>query len=343
MQYFTFPSTIEAHEFPLQSVVQSLVDGLKVRVGKTDYLVGNLALNEGVSAHKVINSDPEDLDYQVVGQAGLLLVAKKVTGPISLTVGFPYTTYQEYAQKAAGHFRGSKEVQYETFRFGKAHQQKLSVHVEKIDTIPEILGCATFARHQQDLADDFFVASLGYGTFEAARVHAGGLVERSVVSTHGLRFAVNSAMREIQKQYYLDLRNEHQFDKFFQANSLIVKRKRVDLSTYRKQAIKRYFAEVIAPALRNRWKDDDFFNAETIVLVGGGALYPEAVDAFTGEFADVIRVLVPETPLLAAATGYTLWAQRNASNGNVPVGMDIGNAYTAIGIIEPDNEKAEDF
>jgi len=334
MKCYSFPSAIEAHDYKMQSVVPHLVDGLKIQLNGSRYLVGELALREGVAPHKIINSDPAEVDYQLLGQAGLLLAGKELSSAVALTVGFPYTTFQRYAAAAAAVFKGTREIEYEVFSFGRANVQKLSLHVEKVEAIPEILACATFVKEQKVYGSPVFVVSLGYGTMEAALVGPGGLVERTLVSTHGLRFAVQSVMRELQKEHYLDMRTEHQFDRYFQANSLVIRRKKVDLAAIRREAIRKYYTDVISPAIRNRWTDDDFYQAGALVLVGGGAAYPEMVACFSEEFADVLTVQAPAEPALAAVSGYTLWSRRNVVDGLVPVGLDIGNAYTAVGIAD---------
>jgi hypothetical protein len=63
-------------------------------------------LNEGLSPHKLINSSPEDTDYQLLAKAAMLIIQDKVEQPVTITTGFPYSTYYIYKEKAIEFFSG---------------------------------------------------------------------------------------------------------------------------------------------------------------------------------------------------------------------------------------------
>jgi len=53
---YTFPSVFEGNNTDLRNVSPDLINGLKVYHNGDGYVIGNLALTEGVSPHKNINS-----------------------------------------------------------------------------------------------------------------------------------------------------------------------------------------------------------------------------------------------------------------------------------------------
>src|SRR5690606_35666060 len=160
-------------------------------------------------------------------------------------------------------------------------------------------------RHlEQNSARKFFVISMGYGTMEAILSTEGGLVQRSSISTFGLRYAVNALTRELQKDYYLDLKTEHQIDQYFSDGTIFLNRKRLDLRELRKQVLTQYFRDVVSPSLRKAFTDTDFAKAEDLYLAGGGANYVDLVNLIKQEFDGVLNVHVPENPEQLASIGY---------------------------------------
>jgi plasmid segregation protein ParM len=92
----TFSSLIENNNSALNNTAADLLNGLKILHENQWYICGNLALTEGQSPHKLINSSPNDLDYQLLIKAAMLLVAEQVEQPVTITTGFPYATYRIY-------------------------------------------------------------------------------------------------------------------------------------------------------------------------------------------------------------------------------------------------------
>ena len=110
------------------------------------------------------------------------------------------------------------------------------------------------------------MGSLGYGTFEACLSQDSGIVQRSMISTAGIRYAIDVAMKEMMQSYYLGMQSEHQFDKDFQRGEIVVNRRRIDMTDIRRRALRRYYHDVISPVLRNRWTDKDFDRSTTLLL-----------------------------------------------------------------------------
>ena len=96
MKSYCFPSTYEFTNQELSNVANNLLDGIKIKINENDYIVGNLALREGYSPHKNINSAPTEEEYQLLLKAGLLLAASQGDFAMNLTVGFPFSTYMLY-------------------------------------------------------------------------------------------------------------------------------------------------------------------------------------------------------------------------------------------------------
>jgi len=332
MKQFVFPSVVESHNIELRNVAADLVHGIKVFENDTGYIVGHLALSEGHSPHKAINSAPEDLDYRLLLKSGLLLAATVVDDPLVVTLGFPFSTYQINRDGVNGVLGKEFTIDYDTSPYGGRGRQSKTVEIEKLDVIPEVIASIIGARKgSMTQKGSFFMASLGYGTFEACLTSESGIVQRTMVSTQGMRYAIDIAMREMMQKYYLGLRTEHQFDQAFQRGTITVNRKRIDLTEIRSRALRRYYEDVISPVLRNTWADDDFSGTTTMILAGGGALYPELVSGFQDEFGGVVAVSVAEDPLTLASTGYCLRSQGlNRGETGAAVGLDIGNAQTVL-------------
>jgi len=113
----------------------------------------------------------------------------------------------------------------------------------------------------------------------------------------------------------------------------MLNRKRIDITEIRKIALKRYFRNVIASAIRNLWTDEDFGKTDTLVIAGGGALYTDLMDCFDEEYGDTLNIRVLDDPLTAASRGYCIHSVEVTGDQNsVAVGLDIGNANTVVTI-----------
>ena len=147
------------------------------------------------------------------------------------------------------------------------------MNVGKVEIIPEIMGCTTAIREGNlQEKENFFIVSLGYGTCEAVVSTRAGLINRSAVSTHGIRHAVNLLANELSKNFYLNLKTEHQIDVAFQKGNITVNRVKHNILDIREKVLKMYYNEIVAPNLRKAFIDDDFNKCTKMYLVGGGAL-----------------------------------------------------------------------
>lgn len=352
LKSYNFPSVYEATNQELANVAENILDGIKINIEDTDYIVGNLALVEGYSPHKNINASPNDEEYVLLSKAGLLLTQPKGEEEIYLTTGFPFATYMLYRDKAVEALQGRHIINYDASTFGGPNSTRREVNVGKVEVIPEIMGC-TVAIREGDLQekDNFFIVSLGYGTCEAAVSTRAGLINRSAVSTHGIRHAVNLLANELAKNFYLNLKTEHQIDVAFQRGSITVNRIKQNILDIREKVLKMYYQEIIAPNLRRAFTDDDFNKCSKMYLVGGGALYPELVNCFREEYGDIVDVIIYPEPEKCASQGYCLNSRLkvNVSKNSIPanvaadeikifrnpqlaVGIDIGNANTCVTI-----------
>ncbi|MCF8261522.1 MAG: ParM/StbA family protein [Melioribacteraceae bacterium] len=325
-----FPSILEKHDQELKNIFRDLISGLRIHHNGEKYVVGQLALTEGVSPHKIINSYPSDTDFQVLMKAALLLASAKTEGPINLTLGFPYSTYMINREEAIQFLSGKQEISYDQFSIGKSISKTVTVEVDSVDVTPEIIGCGSAVRAEMQTSDNVFVANLGYGTFEACLTNETGIVDRTVISAQGLHYAIHDSMAELKRKYYLGMKNDHQYDFNFQKGFVFLNRKKVDLTGMRKKSLTKYYNELISPTIRNTWKDADFENTEKLVIAGGGAFYQDLVDLFKEEFGSFLKVEIFQNPHEAVAKGYCSQSKKKAGTGNTAVGVDLGNAQTVV-------------
>ena len=252
---------------------------------------------EGYSPHKNINPAPTDHEYKLLTNAALLLTQPKGEEEIYLTTGFPFSTYMLYRDKALEVLQGRHIINYDASTFGGPANARREVNVGKVEIIPEILGCTVAIREGSlQEKDNFFIVSLGYGTCEAVVSTRAGIINRSAISTHGLRHAVNLLANELAKNFYLNLKTEHQIDVAFLQGSITVNRVKHNILDIREKVLKMYYQEIIAPNLRKAFTDDDFNKCSKMYLVGGGALYPEIVQCFKEEFGEFVSVEVYPEP-----------------------------------------------
>jgi plasmid segregation protein ParM len=338
---FIFPSVFEENYREYEKVAGTFLEAIKiVNFKERDYIIGELALKEGNSPHKFLNSSADDLDYQLLGLIGLLVATQGNYSKLVVTAGFPFISYQSYKNGAIDFFKGSHEINFDSRPLGGQELETVRFSVPEVDVISEVDGCVKAIRNGETKEkDNFFVASIGYGTFELAFSSPTGLIHRTTCSSKGLMYAVNILENELQKKHYLNLLTEQQIERAFQRGRMIINRKNTDLTKLREKALKSYYSEVISPALRKKFTDEDFYRSQKLYLVGGGAMYDIIVDSFKEEFKDILEVIVYPEPQLAASKGYCynsmerikekITTLENKENYTC-VGLDLGNNNTVV-------------
>ena len=352
MKSYNFPSAYEITNQELSHVADSLLDGMKIRVNNNEYILGDLALREGYSPHKNINSGPKDEEYQLLMQAGLLLASSQAKGTLNVTVGFPFSTYMLYRDGVRNLLGDKQLVVYDAGTFSEGGFTTKEISIANIDVIPEIIGCITAIREGATReTGNFFMVSLGFGTCEAVVSTPSGILNRSAVSMNGIRYAVKLFEHELAKKYYLDLKTEHQLDVLFQQGRITINRLRHDVADLRKKVLRMYYNDVISPRLRKAFTDDDFGKCNQMYIAGGGAYYQDLIDCFKEEFGDILTISVYPEPDKCASHGYCinskLMAKTKAENldtidpdaflknsSQSAVGLDVGNANTCISVCE---------
>jgi plasmid segregation protein ParM len=343
---FVIPSVFEENSTEFHKVAENFVDGIKIiDFDGKDYLVGNLALREGSVPHKLINTSVYEIDYQLMAITGLVVATMGRYTRLAVTAGFPFTTYQSYRKDAEKFLLNRFDISFDSRTFGGHKVEKSSFQVDNIEIMNEVDGCVKAIREGiQQEKNNFFIASLGYGTFEIAQSMPKGIVQRTSYSTKGLHYAVNIVENELKKEYYLNLQTEQQIERAFQRGLIVLDRKRINLKELRLKALRSYYNEVISPAIKRKFMNEDFINTDRIYLVGGGAMYPELVDLFKEEFHSILDVIVYPEPYLCAGRGYfqsiskaKLTSDFDSKENTAYVGLDIGNSNTVVYISTPDN------
>jgi plasmid segregation protein ParM len=345
---FVIPSAFEENSTEFHKVADNFVEGIKIMdFNGKDYLVGSLALREGNSPHKLINSSAAEIDYQLLALTGLVISTMGTFSKLVVTAGFPFTTYQSYKKDAEKFFQGNFNVNFDTRTIGGNNVEKASFQIESVDIMTEIEGCIKAIReNEQKEKNNFFVASLGYGTFEIAQSTPKGIIHRTTHSTKGIHYAVDMVEAELEKEYYLNMLTQQQMERAFQRGVIVLDRKRISLKDLRQKALTRYYNEIVSPAIRRKFTNEDFTNTDRLYLVGGGAMHPELVDQFKQEFQGVLEVIEYPDPFLCAGQGYCLQSMAKAkNNGDIEsrentayVGLDIGNSNTVIVVNTVDHE-----
>lgn len=337
-----FPSVIESNSVELPGAAPDMLSGLRISEDNTSYIIGDLALAEGSTPLRAINGSPSNMDYKLLFKSGLLLSNTEENSnlPKVIITGFPFSTYQVNREETVNLYRGIHNISYDSSTFsGEGISKPLKVVVHDIAVIPEIMACVLGAREfEENLKGKFFAVSLGFGSFDACLANEKGLVQRTILSNYGMRYAVNLFAKELSKKFYLDMRSEHQLDKAFTDGFIILNRKRYNITDLRKIVLERYYKDIISPSLKNAWKDDDFVNTNYLVLAGGGALYSDLLKCFEEEFRDLISIKVVNDPLTIASKGYYLYGINVLGVENkYAIGLDIGNAHTVVTFEEHDN------
>ncbi len=337
-----FPSVIEGNNAELRQVAPDLLHGLKLFEKRRAYVVGDLALSEGVAPHKNINSAPSETEYALLLKSGLLLANQHLNkARLTISSGFPSSTYPIYREQAVSAIQREHIIEFDAATYSTGLRRNIPIQVEQAQIIPEIQGCILGLRKgEQAASGSFFVVSLGFGTCEAILSTEAGTVQRTAVSVNGLRYAVNLLMQEVGRQYYLELKNEHQIDVAFQKGFLFASRKRVDLKEARARALTQYYQDVISPALRRAFLDTDFQRANKLYLVGGGAMYEDLAEQFRTEFKDVLDLVIPDEPAAMASKGYCIHSFETTGDKSMAVGLDIGNATTIVTLYADSQEAA---
>ena len=115
---YTFPSVFEGNNTDLRNVSPDLINGLKITHNGEGYVLGNLALTEGVSPHRNINAAPDELDYSLLLKSGLLIANQKLGNPLTVTTGFPFSTFQLYKESATALINQQHVVEYDAATYG---------------------------------------------------------------------------------------------------------------------------------------------------------------------------------------------------------------------------------
>jgi len=335
-EFISIPSVIERHNQAIKQLTGPLHKRIQLYESGAGYLVGDLALTQGLAPYRNINSSPATLDYQLLAKAGLLIAAEAETKELVLTVGFPSAVYELYKQHAEIFFtQRDIIIDFQADTINSLDHSHVQLTIDRLEVTAEIQGCIHSVRKgPRAEEDDFFVVSLGYGTCETALSTKTGAIERTCLSVPGLRFAVNNLYRELNSTYYLGMKNEHMINQGFQRGDIVIERKRKDLIEMRRNHLTEYYNEIISPTLKKAFTDGDFERATKLYLVGGGALYQHLVELFQQEFEGVLDVIVPENAENAAAMGYYYrslqWCGPN--HAQKAVGLDVGNAYTVVAL-----------
>jgi len=340
---YSFPSMFEATGENLNYVSKDLINGIQIYDEDQSYILGNLALSEGLSPNKAINSAPNELDYRLFLKAGILLSCQTNNRPLTITTGFPFSTYQIYRKLAEKYILGIESIDYYPGTYSNKKKAKLKTQIQKVEILPEMIGNIIALRAGEANADgNFFIVSLGYGTCEAVLSTDSGIVHRTAASITGMQYAVDLFMRSLSRKYYLGLKTEKQLDMVFRNDHIILDRKKVSIVDLRKNVLERYYQHVISPVLRRSFNDSDFEKADRIYLTGGGALFPELIESFNNEFSEIASVEVVKNPLTLTSEGYSLNSiMLTGGDKSTAIGLDVGNANTVLTQYESD--KYESF
>jgi hypothetical protein len=328
----SFSSLIENSNANLNNTSRDLLNGLKIFHENHWYICGNLAINEGQLPHKLINSSPADLDYQILVKAALLVASEFVDQPLTVTTGFPYSTYRIYKEMATDLLKKTHIIEYDASTFSGNTKKSAILDIQNVEVIPEIVGCTIALRKGEQQAEgNFFVLSCGFGTFESVLSLESGIVEQTMVSTHGINYAVKLMMTELEKKYYLNFRNSHMMDEAFQKGYIILNRVNIDLREIRKNVLRSYYNEVLSPILRNVINDTNLVRTNKVYLCGGGMYYQDLVDCFKNEFGEIVQLEFVTDPESLASKGYALNSLRlSGGEKQSSLGLDIGNSSTVV-------------
>lgn len=338
-----FPSIFETAYGSTENSARDLLHGLKIKRGEKWYLVGDLARKGAVNPGRVVNAAPTEEDFDILFRSAITNVVEKVQHPFAITLGFPFSTYNAY-KAAAEQYLAKRHfmLDYDTRTFNlKGSVKKNTFIVDQYEVIPEIVGgIIGLKRIVPEAANENFIAlSFGFGTVEGAYATTDGLIHRTNFSSHGIRYVISNLARELNQKHFLEMKNEYQLDDAFVKGSLFANRKRIDLSEMRRDLLVQYYKEVVSPQLRKHFIDSDLESCNKIYLMGGGANYSELVDVLKEEFEGFIPVEVAPHPEYIISIGYLYNSLRlSDSKPSRCIGIDLGNATTAVSYFENVNE-----
>jgi plasmid segregation protein ParM len=338
--FYSFPSVYEANGTNLSFVSRDLINGLQLYDEKEQsYIIGDLALREGISPNKLVNSSPYEVDYQLFLKAGILLANYENNRPLAITTGFPFSTYQVYKDIARDLIMKLDTIEYNPGTFSHQERTKVRANIQQVEILPEMIGNIIALRVGEEQASgNFFVVSLGYGTCEAVLSTETGIIHRTALSINGMQYAVDLFMRSLATKYYLGLKTEKQLDVSFRQDHIILDREKINIVDLRRRILERYYKDIVSSGLRRSFSDSDFEKADRIYLTGGGALFPELVEQFENEFQQIAKVMVVKNPLTLTSEGYCLNSIM-LTNGeeSTAIGLDVGNANTVLTQYEKEN------
>jgi hypothetical protein len=335
----SFPSVYETAFGNTENSAKDLLNGLKVKKNETWYLVGNMAKRSAINAGRIVNAAPTEDDFDILFRSSMVNILDKVKQPFTVTTGFPLSTYNVYKNGAQQYFgRRHFLVENDATTFNvKGGIKKNTFEIDTFDVIPEIVGgIIGLKKTLPDIANESFIAiSFGFGTVEGGFATSDGLVHRTCFSSHGMRYVIANLARELNINYYLEMKNEHQMDEAFVKGSIFANRRRIDLKEIRNTLLRQYYKEVVSPLMRQHFTDADLEQCSKIYLLGGGAHYSELTDAVAEEFHGFIPVEIVPQPEIIASIGY-LYNSLRVSDNNPSrcIGVDIGNATTTTSIFE---------
>ncbi len=329
---YSFPSVFEGHATELSQVSKDLLNGLKIHLNGDSYILGNLALSEGYSPHKAINSSPNEIDYHLFLYASLLLANFNHPRPITLTTGFPFSTYQINRNFAKNFIQKDHLIEYEASTFSEHGRSRINAEIQNVEILSEMQGnIIALRKGEQKVKGSFFMISLGYGTCEAVLSTEDGIVQRTAISVMGIQYALDLFINELSKEHYLGLKTKKQVDMSFQNDFIILNRKKVDIRDLKKRVLKQYYKDIVSPSLARAFNDTDFSKSVIMYITGGGALFKELTDSFMAEFDGIITVQVVDDPLTLTSRGYCLNSlEISNQNKAAAVGLDIGNSNTVL-------------
>lgn len=333
-----FPSVFEASTAELTDVSDSLLTGLKIKENGRSYVIGELALLEGNAPHKGINNAPSDLDYRLLLRAALAVAKVGLEEPMCVTTGFPFSTYAAHRDAAEELIEGTHVIEFDGRTFGNDRDTSIRVKVDRVEILSEIEGFISGVRQgEPSERDPFFAVGLGYGTMETALSLPSGLVQRTATSSNGLQYATQLLADRLQQEHYLDMLTEHQLDMAMRRGTIVIGRRKMDLTDLRQDVLLTYYEDIVSPTLKRAFNDSDFGRARKMYVGGGGALFDELIDAFTDEFGDILSLEVVPNPESFISRGYALHAADASGHRDRAVGLDIGNANTVINLLNEES------
>jgi plasmid segregation protein ParM len=329
----TVPSLLETSQSSLERTATCLVKGLRLKDGDSFYIVGELAENEGKMPHKEINCSPDSLDYNILLKSSLLVANSMRGNPLTITTGFPFATYRLNRELALKNLLSNHIIEFDAATYSNSGVRKMVVEIKSGEILPEVTAASQAVRKLNKVDHDFFMLSLGYGTFETLFSTRDGefSTQRAASSAPGIVYAVDLLRDELNSLQYTSMQNDYYFDKALQNGFIFLNRRKTDVSGIRKKVLNTYYDNIISPHIKRSFTDKEFSKAKSIYLSGGGALYPELVDRFKEEFADFIEVIVPDSPNYLAVKGYCLNSVRlTGGDSSQSIGIDLGNSSTII-------------